>query len=424
MRKLAIFFLLLFITSSYAQDFEVWAERGGAFTVGKPERIIVYVKNNDMNGEYNYGVAVSRIEAYCGSPPTSCSNAILVRFASNKILSVKPNETKSTAGTIVILGPVTSGSIELTVAKEGTSQTRKITLSDIRAYYPQSLREFDTMLLLPLVFLAILYLRKNKYSLLLALMLSISIASSSYISITNYVDVPIIFYNQTNATIRIENSGDESAYDVTVSLDSRYFSSEAIYIGRIDSLQSISKNFTIFIPDGLKEGKYAAAVRVYYKDANGYSFSAITPIEIVYKTPAASKVSISVKNLKIEENGNGKIAIKLKNDEGKDVDASVNLYLPNEFMSSKTSYQISLKANSEKTILAEVTNFNALKGSSYPYFVVAEYEDEYHRSSYSLGFIEVVERQKIKLPYILAGMALLVSLALFFYSRKERKRKR
>ena len=418
MKKLSILIFLLFISSSYAQDFEVWAERTGLFTIGKPEKIIVYVKNNNPTQPHNYVVTVKEIYALCGSPSMQC-NAIIVNFPSNKILNVNPNETKLTTGTIIIVGPVSDGRITIKVEKEGGSGSRQIVLSNIRANYPQTLSEFNVIFLAALI-VAIFYLWRSKLFLLLALLLSISIASSNHISITNYVNVPIILYNQTNATITIENSGDESAYDVTAFVDSKHFFSEGIYIGRIDPGKSMSKNFTIFLLDDLKEGKYVGAVRVYYKDANGYDFSAITPVEFVYKTHVPSKVSISLKNVRIEENGNGKITIKLKNDDGKDVDASVNIYLPNEFTSTKNSFQIHLNANSEKMIIADITNFNALKGSTYPYFAVVEYEDEYHRSSYSLSFIEVVEKQKIKIPYILAAIAFIVSLALFFCKNKKR----
>jgi len=397
----------------------VWAERGGAFTIGKPEKIIIYVKNTGKV-EDSYGIIYTKSATLKGSDASNLINFVL---PSNKILNVKPNETKSTTGSLVVIGPIETGSLTITVLNKDNLQ-RQFVLSNIRAIYPQSLNELNTTLLIfTIIFIACFYPRKNKI-LLFLILLNFSVAKSSYISITTSVDTPIIYNNSTKAAINIENSGDEAAYDVVAIIDSEKIYAENIYIGRLDSNQQLSKNFTLFISDGIKEGNYVGAVRVYYKDRSGYGFSAITPIQIIHKNFLLSKISLTAKDVKLEERGNTKIPLKIKNNENRDIDAKIKFYLPSEFASSKISYNIRLKPNSEKTFFLDVSNIKALKGSSYPYFVSVEYEDQYHYSEYSVGFIEVVEQKNIKSSYIIAGTALIISMILFFLGKNSKKRKR
>jgi hypothetical protein len=254
-------------------------------------------------------------------------------------------------------------------------------------------------------------------------LLSFSLAESGYISITTYVDAPIIYKNSTEAIIKIENSGDEAAHDVVAVFESNKIYSGSIYIGKIDPGTVVDKKFSIFFTRDIKDGSYITAVKVYYKDINGYAFSAITPVQLVYKTFAPSKLSISLENVKVEENGNAKLHVKVRNLNEKPIDAKVNLFLPDEFSASKKFYEINLNPNSEKTVILEVSNLKALKGSTYPYFVSVEYEDQHHYSDYAVGFIQVIEKQKIKLTYILAGGALVISIIMFL-TTKTQKRKR
>jgi hypothetical protein len=419
MRKIILLLPLLFIAFCYAQNFEVWAERGGSFTIGKPEKIIIYIKNNDIV-EDSYAITFIKTARYQNN---DVSELLSFTLSSNKILKVQPNETKTTVGTLIILGPVADGSITITATNKANQQ-KQFTLSKIKADYPQSLSEFNVLVLIFIILIASFYLTKNKILLVLTVLLSFSMAKSSYISMTTLVETPIILNNSTSVEISVENSGDETAYDAIAFLDRKEFYAENIYMGKINPGDYVKKNFTVFFTQGIKEGIYITAMRVYYKDTNGYVFSAISPVKLIYKSPTSSKLTLLLENKKIEEGGNTKVEIKIKNLDEKNIDAKINIFMPDEFGVGRKSYEVSLKPNSEKTVLLDVFNIKALKGSTYPYFVSAEYEDEYHYSDYSMGFIQVTEKQRIKSSYLLAGVALLISIIMLFFSKKSKKRKR
>ncbi|MBU5688310.1 MAG: hypothetical protein KQA31_02805 [Candidatus Aenigmarchaeota archaeon] len=416
MKKAIIMIFLIFLNSVFAQNFDVWSERGGSFTIGRSEKIIIYVKNNGATVD-TYTVTFTKTASYQGM---DVSNSISFQIPSNKITDVQPGETVSTVGTLVILGPITSGSITLRISNQA-GNFKTYTLDNIKATYPQSLFEFNTYYLAILLVLSlILFIKRPK--LLILLFLPFSLVQAGYITITTSAEFPYIFNNSTQGYVIIQNSGDEIAKDCIVSIDSGYFSSYS-YIGDISPNQEITKNITLIINNQLKDGTYISSLKTYYKDSNGYSFSAITPLEIVYKTPAVSKVSVFAQNIKIEEGGSKNLQIKLKNSDFRDQKVILTIHLPDEIIVEKNTIDVSISSNDEKTIIFPIKSYNALKGSKYAYFISAEYEDLYHYSSYSIGFIEIIDKEKIKPAYILAFIALIISIIMFLFTKRKTKKR-
>ena len=149
MKILYLLSILLFFNFVLAADFELWAQRGGPFTIGEYQIIKVYVLNKDTN-QRSYTVTYSKSATYNG---LDVSNNIFVSFPSNRIDNVKPGETKSTELNVIIASPITQGSITFTV-RDDTNTQRQYTLSDIRANYPQNLSEFHIIFILLLFLLA------------------------------------------------------------------------------------------------------------------------------------------------------------------------------------------------------------------------------------------------------------------------------
>lgn len=414
-KTLIIFFLLICcVNIVFSQNFELWAERGGTFTIGKPEKVIIYIKNTGTTVE-TYGISFTKSASYKG---VDVSNVISFTLISNKIANVKPGDTDSIMGNLIILGPADTGSITIKAIQQSDGKSKEYTLTNIRAFYPQSLDEFNFLYFF-IFLLAVLFL-KNKIKWVLPLLFSFYIVQAGYISITTTAEFPFISSNYTDGKIQIENSGDEIAKDVISVIDSKYFYSY-VYMGDLPPGKRLIKNSTLIILEKLEPGKYIVPIKTYYKDLNGYSFSAITPLELVYETPTISKVHLSTKNLKITEGGKSKLEVKIKNNDSKDQKLHLILHLPDEIVADKSSIEINLPSNSEKTVFFYLSSFNAIKGSNYPFFVSVEYDDIYHYSSYSLSFIEIKPPIKIKPEYIFVGIVFMVSIFLFFNKKRKRK---
>ncbi|MFH8080294.1 MAG: hypothetical protein QXO84_00205 [Candidatus Aenigmatarchaeota archaeon] len=411
---LLILIAFFFIPICLSQNFDAWAERGGPFTIGKPEKILIYVKNNGLSSD-SYFVETIEIKAFYNTHDVS--NLLVVDMPSNSIKDVAPNETKLTQGRMIILGPVTSGRIKLRIVNSA-SQYKEVELRDIRAAYPQSLPEFNSMYTFFILISACIILLKSRTKMLLALLL-IPLVEASYISITTDIQAPVIYENVTSLQTTLTNSGDEVANDVIVTIMSKHFYSDDIYFGSLAPNKPIKKSANLYLRTGLKEGRYICMALTKYKDLNGHPFSAVSPIEVIYKTSTISKISLIAKNIKMEENGKGKIEIKVKNNDINQYKINLTLYLPEEINTNKNQIELLMLPGSEKNIIFEVSNFNALKGSNYVYFAAIDYEDTRHYSEYSIGYIEIVEKSKIKPSYILVFLVLLTSLILFFYSKRK-----
>lgn len=408
-----IFLLIFCLKFAFSQNFELWAERGGSFTIGKPEKVMIYIKNTGSKTE-TYYIQFSKSASYRSN---DASNLISFNLISDKIVNLEPSDTNSIIGNLIILGPVDTGSITIKAIQQSDGKSKEYKLDNIRASYPLSLDEFNIFNFLGILFL-ITFLLKNKIKWFLPLFLSFYLVQAGYITITTTAEFPFIYSNYTNGTIQIENSGDEIAKNVVSVIDSKHFSSY-VYIGDLFPGKKIIKNATIIILDKLKPGKYTIPIKTYYEDLSGYSFSAITPIELVYETPTMSKISITTKNLKIAENSKSKLEIKIKNNDLKNQKLFLSIYLPDEIVTDKNNIEINIPANSEKSIFFYLSSYKAIKGSNYPFFVSAEYDDTYHYSSYSLSFIEITSPFKIKIEYILPAIVFIISVVFLLIKKKR-----
>jgi hypothetical protein len=124
-----------------------------------------------------------------------------------------------------------------------------------------------------------------------------NIASASFISLTTSIS-GIIIENSTQTSVKIINSGDETAYSLQISLIlPEGFEADKISIRNLTPNSSFEGIFNITRKKDLIPGKYPAIVLTEYADANGYPFSAISPTSIIYKVNTLSKVFGSISEL-------------------------------------------------------------------------------------------------------------------------------
>lgn len=130
-----IFFLLLL--PIVTADFKIWAERTGLFTIGKPERVNVYVQNLGTNPD-SYQIRFSKSATY---QTQDVSHLLNVNLESGIIPTLKQNEVGSTFATVTILGKIDSGTITFN-ATDSTGLEKSYSIY-LTAGLPIALHEFS-----------------------------------------------------------------------------------------------------------------------------------------------------------------------------------------------------------------------------------------------------------------------------------------
>ncbi|MEM5793318.1 MAG: hypothetical protein QXY45_03100 [Candidatus Aenigmatarchaeota archaeon] len=198
--------------------------------------------------------------------------------------------------------------------------------------------------------------------------------------------------------VSLANYGDEPAYNTQLSIISDYFSADPVNVGILGINNPITKNITLKSKNVLKDGNYPVVLLVEYTDANGYPFSSVSPINIIYKNSYPSRITGAFESIEVDGNRPKNLVMKLKNMDQVDHNIKVKLVLPNELSSDETEKSISIKSKEEKSIIFKVSNFAGIPGSSYVVLGIIEYEDEYQHSSISSGIVKIVEGKSLFKP--------------------------
>lgn len=232
---------------------------------------------------------------------------------------------------------------------------------------------------------------------LLVLLLFIDLNSARYISISTSVSVEnMILKNETGINIRITNSGDESAYDVQLSLIlPPNFRTDNIFVGELRSNKPYEGNFTVSAINSIIPGKYTIGILTDYKDANGYQFSSVSPNSLIVKKPTSSMISARIQETELGDKETKKINLQIRNLDEKSHNLDIKLYLPRELKTTTAEKTITINPREEKQIEFDISPFGALIGSSYVIFASLDYEEnELHYSSVASGIVKIVEGGK------------------------------
>ncbi|MBD3156001.1 MAG: hypothetical protein GF368_05100 [Candidatus Aenigmarchaeota archaeon] len=227
--------------------------------------------------------------------------------------------------------------------------------------------------------------------LVVSLML-IGIVLAGTISLTTSITTQVLNTDQEVVQISLTNSGDESAYNVQLSLLSDYFSSETVLVGTLPINKPHKSNITVTAINEPKEGNYPMVLLTEYTDANGYPFSSVSPVTLTYKTAKPSRVTGVFENIEVNGKKTKDLVLKLKNMDQESHDVNVELFLPNELSSDSNEKYIELNSKEEKEVVFKISNFAGLEGSSYVVLASIEYDEEYHHSSIASGMVRIVEK--------------------------------
>ena len=170
----------------------------------------------------------------------------------------------------------------------------------------------------------------KKVLMLLVFLLIPNVVSASVISLTTTVSTDVMAENKSQVQIGLLNSGDESAYNVQLSLISDYFDSETFRVGNLEPNKPFKTNMSISLIEEVKPGNYPVVLLTEYTDGNGYPFSSVSPVSISYKTPSVSLVSGSIPEVNLSGKETKSLTLTLKNMDDVSHDVKVNLILPRE----------------------------------------------------------------------------------------------
>jgi hypothetical protein len=152
-----IFFILSFfiITSAEATiDFEAWVTAPAMFTVGKAEKVNIYVKN--VADEDSYQISYTK---QARRQNNDVPHLISISLQSNRIRRLKTNETGDTFAMVTVLAPIDIGNVTFNISSETQPNSFHSTSIEVnRTGMPIILREFDSFCLVQLMMFVILVL--------------------------------------------------------------------------------------------------------------------------------------------------------------------------------------------------------------------------------------------------------------------------
>lgn len=241
---------------------------------------------------------------------------------------------------------------------------------------------------------SLLYKMAKNLIILLVLLFFVSLNSARYISISTSVSVEnMITGNESGINILLRNTGDESAYDVQLSLIlPPGIKTENMFVGELKPDRPYKGNFTVSAVNDIIPGKYTIGILTDYKDANGYQFSSVSPNSLIVKKPTSSMISARIPGMELGDKETKKINLQVRNLDDKQHNLNIRLFLPRELRGEAKNREIRINPMEEKNIEFEISPFGALVGSSYVIFASLDYEEEgLHYSPVASGIVKIVE---------------------------------
>lgn len=193
-----------------------------------------------------------------------------------------------------------------------------------------------------------------------------------------------------NVTVNLANKGDEEAYSVQIKAEGQGFAWES----PVQKVHPHNHVHTARFAQSLKAtlpGRYPLLLRVRYKDANQYPFTAISATTYTVGKDASEGVLGVLEEAVVEKSA--RLTLKLKNLDSAPKKLQIRFFLPDELSAEPSQLEKDLGPSEETSAVFSVKNFSALSDSSYPIYAVIEYDqNNLHQTALALGSVQVVER--------------------------------
>lgn len=241
----------------------------------------------------------------------------------------------------------------------------------------------------------------------------IPVVTASYLSMQSSITT-----TENGTIITVTNLGDESAYNVQLSMDINGQKK----ISDLKSQLGMRETFEWEMPldaELKNSGKYPLILTTNYQDANSYPFSAISVSTFDHKQSTISDIAAKINNIELSDEETLELTIKNTAETTKNL--NIRMIAPKELTAEKDKLSIKLPANTQTTINFEIKKFSALAGSSYVVFAVIEHdEDGRHYTIVTNGIVNVVEKQNIFTNQTLLTVLLVILAVIFIYAQKKK----
>jgi len=259
----------------------------------------------------------------------------------------------------------------------------------------------------------------RRFCVFAVLFLIAPVVSASYVTISvSILSDGFIAQSPGDVNLTVSNFGDEPAYDVQLSLllpDG--FHSEPVFVETVEPNGTVLARFGIPVSDGVPTGEYYADLMVQYSDANGYPFSMVNPVKLVYQKQAQSPIRGSMGNVEIPVGDSGTLSLKLTNLGDVPRELLVKLEVPHEIRVDAPERTVSVPQKGEIQIDFPVSSFGALSGSSYLVYAVASYTDGVRYSTLVRSTIGFTEKRAMidSFPWWIPATAVVVLILVIAY---------
>ncbi len=267
---------------------------------------------------------------------------------------------------------------------------------------------------------------RNTTSCCLLCMLLSSPAAASYIQIVPSITAPeIVRAGDTDLQVSVINNGDESAYDVRLSLilpDG--FSSKTITYRELKPKETKRDTLKVSISDTLNQGSYVIALLTRYADANNYPFSSVNTITLDLGEPTSSKVYGTITPVTVNS-GKSDAMLTVINRDDREHDIKVKMLLPYELKVEPNAIDLRIKPNEDLDMPLKVSSIGALPGSTYPIYARVSYLDgDQQHSSVLRGVVTIKDngwQSLLPFPLWLPIVAVAAFAAIRIYQKARMK---
>ena len=230
-----------------------------------------------------------------------------------------------------------------------------------------------------------------------------------------------------SGTYEIENKGDETAFDVFPGLEFDKWS----WVGkpaRVDAGKkqewSLSEKIKLSVLDKElpSQGRLSFLTRRYYKDVNGYAFSAadLTNFYIGVFTPQ-QQVAMQVPDLQVQQevDGDGQEftgKITARNLGKEPVKARISIFTARELSPEEAEPRwLEVPTGKTANIRFHLKNVSGLVGSTYAVFGLVEWQHEGIRLSANSSSVVSIHRVELMHWFLIAAALILVVMGLVIY---------
>ena len=247
-----------------------------------------------------------------------------------------------------------------------------------------------------------------------------SICFASYITIDTDVLVSV---NEGQITIdcKVTNNGDETAHQVEIEADfgEKKFSSHPA--NTLAPGKSLQEQFQ-FTPKTIFS-RMIIPLAIRYKDANLYSFSAISYADAKSATDELSAIYCQINDLSLSRKGN--LVLTLKSLDDRSHNAAVSIITPHELTVTPIEKSIRIPKKNEVKTKFEIDNFSALTPSTYAILcIISEKRTSGQYEAVFSGRINVISStESIKILSNQYLIWIIISLIIIYFLYQFRRKR-